>query len=411
MEIKDENIETGIQGMKGIKIKNLAFVQHPRKVDESLLFFVFLRVSSWLSFSLIPVLLTFGSLAAAQEPPTQVLSPQAASIDRLLSRRYDANQPGGVVLVEKGGKVVFRKAYGLASVELNVPMQPERVFRIGSITKQITAAAVLTLVEDGQVDLKAPIGQYLEGMPQAWGAVTVEQLLNHTGGIPNHTEVANYKAHMREDLAPGELLRTYVASLPLDFESGTAYRYSNTGYILLGMLIEKVSAQPYPSFLQTRFFDPLGLKHIRYGSETELIPGLVPGYTKGPKPCSYRSTSQTFASGGLVATADDVARWLQLLYEGKVLTPKSLARMLAPTKLKNGQEVGYGFGIGFRPIGKARLAGHAGGVPGYKSWAEADPVTRTFVVILNNTDAPKGDDADYAKSIFSLLAGVPLQEP
>lgn len=360
------------------------------------------------------IFLTSPLLAAAiqvQEPPPPAVSPLAAQIDAVLSHRYDQAKPGGVVLVMKGGKVLFRKAYGLASVELNVPMQPERVFRIGSITKQITAAAVLTLVEDGQVDLKAPIGQYLEGMPQAWAAVTVEQLLNHTGGIPNHTEVANYKAHMREDLAPGELLRTYVANLPLDFEPGTAYRYSNTGYILLGMLIEKVTAQPYPAFLQTRFFDPLGLKHIRYGSETELIPGLVPGYTKGPKPCSYRSTSQTFASGGLVAMADDVARWLQLLYEGKVLTPKSLARMLAPTRLKNGQEVGYGFGIGFRPIGKARLAGHAGGVPGYKSWAEADPVTRTFVVILNNTDAPKGEDADYAKSIFEFLAGKPLQEP
>ena len=363
---------------------------------------------SWL---LVSALLTFGSLAAAQEPPTQPPSPQAASIDRLLSRRYEAHQPGGVVLVMKGGKVCFRKAYGLASVELNVPMQPDCIFRIGSITKQITAAAVLTLVEDGQVELKAPIGQYLEEVPKAWGTVTIEQLLNHTGGIPNHTEVAVYKAHMREDLTPGELLRTYVASLPLDFEPGTAYRYSNTGYILLGMLIEKVSAQPYPAFLQARFFDPLGLKHIRYGSETELIPGMVPGYTKGPKPCSYRSTSQTFASGGLMATADDVARWLQLLYEGKVLTPKSLTQMLAPTRLKNGQEVGYGFGIGFRPIGKARLAGHAGGVPGYKSWAEADPTTRTLIVILNNTDAPKGDDADCAKSIFEILAGKPLQEP
>jgi CubicO group peptidase (beta-lactamase class C family) len=150
---------------------------------------------------------------------------------------------------------------------------------------------------------------------------------------------------------------------------------------------------------------------MRYGSEAELIPGLVPGYTKGPKPSPYRSTSQTFASGGLVSDADDVARWLQALYEGRLLKPESLARMMTSARLKNGQEVGYGYGVGFRPLGSLRLAGHAGGVPGFKSWAEADPATRTIVVILNNTDSPKGDDAAYAKCVFGQLCGVATPEP
>jgi CubicO group peptidase (beta-lactamase class C family) len=216
---------------------------------------------------------------------------------------------------------------------------------------------------------------------------------------------------MREDLTPARLLEAYVAHLPLDFEPGTRYRYSNTGYILLGMLIEKASGQSYGDFLRTRFFEPLGLKRLRYGSETEFIPGLVPGYTKGPKPSPYRSTSQAFASGGLVATADDVALWLQLLYEGKVLKPESLARMLTPLHLRDGKEVGYGYGVGFRTVAGLHLAGHAGGVPGYKAYAEADPATRTIVVILNNTDVPKGEDAAYAKALFSLLAGLPVQEP
>ena len=360
---------------------------------------------------LVSALLAVSPPVRGQEPSAAVSSPLNAQIDNLLSRRYEANQPGGVVLVMKNGKVLFRKAYGLAVLELAVPMQPDMVFRIGSITKQITAAAILKLVEDGNVELKAPISRYLNTLPKAWEAVTVEQLLNHTAGIPNHTETPAYKTRLREDLPPHDLLEAYVAELPLDFEPGTKYRYSNTGYILLGMLIEKVSGQSYSEFLQKRLFEPLDLKRIRYGSETELIPGMVPGYTKGPKPSAYRSTTQAFASGGLVSTADDVARWLQSLYEGKVLKPASLARMMTPIHLKDGKEVGYGFGIGFRPIAGTRLAGHAGGVPGYKSWAEADPATRTLVVILNNTDAPKGDDADYAKSIFSMLAGLPIQEP
>jgi D-alanyl-D-alanine carboxypeptidase len=355
---------------------------------------------------LFPIL--FSSILLAIGLPAQEPSPQ---IDSLLGHRYETNQPGGVVLVMKAGRVLFRKAYGLASVELGAPMQPDFLFRIGSITKQFTAAAILKLVEEGKVELRAPLSHYLDGLPKGWEAATVEQALNHTAGIPNHTETPSYKDRMREDLPPAEVLNAFVASLPLDFEPGTRYRYSNTGYFLLGMLIEKVSSQSYPDFLRSRFFEPLGLKHFRYGSETELLPGLVPGYTAGPRPAPYRSTTQTYASGGLVGTADDIAKWLQALYEGKVLKPMSLARMLANLRLKDGKEVGYGFGVGFRHLGSTRLAGHAGGVPGFKSWAEADPATRTIVVILNNTDAPKGDDAAYAKSIFGLLLDVPVQEP
>ncbi len=364
----------------------------------------------------LPILLASSLLAGG--PPTTppeasapVPSPLSAQIDGLLGRRYEADQPGAVVLVVKEGKVIHRKAYGLASLELNVPMRPDQVFRIGSITKQVTAAAVLKLAEEGKLDLKAPASRYLEELPKVWDVVTVEQLLNHTAGIPSHKDHPTYKARMREDMTPAELLEAFVANLPLEFEPGTRYRYSDTGYILLGMLLERVSGQAYGELVQKRFFDPLGLKHMQYGSETELIEGLVPGYTKGPKPCAYRSTTQAFASGGLVSDADDVDRWLLALYEGKVLKPESLARMMTPLKLKDGKEVGYGFGIGFRPLGKARLAGHAGGVPGFKSWAETDPATRTVVVILNNTDAPKGDDMAYAKCIFALLAGLPYQEP
>jgi serine beta-lactamase-like protein LACTB len=365
----------------------------------------------FLSLFLTSSLLAGGPATGAPEAVAAAPASLSSQIDALLSRRYEMDQPGAVVLVVKEGKVVHRKAYGLANLELDVPMRPDLVFRIGSITKQVTAAAVLKLVEDGKLDVKAPASRYLDELPKAWEAVTVEQLLNHTAGIPSHKEHPTYKARMREDMTPAELLEAFVANLPLEFEPGTRYRYSDTGYLLLGMLIEQVSGQRYSEFIQQRFFEPLGLKRMRYGSETELIEGLVPGYTKGPKPCAYRSTSQAFASGGLVSDADDVARWLLALYEGKVLKPESLARMMAPLKLKDGKEVGYGFGIGFRPLGKTKLAGHAGGVPGFKSWAETDPATRTVVVILNNTDAPKGDDMAYAKCIFSLLAGLPYQEP
>jgi serine beta-lactamase-like protein LACTB len=315
------------------------------------------------SFTMVLAILVPGFWIGAQEATVNVNPSLAAQADARLSRWFDANQPGATVLLMQDGKVLFKKGYGLANVELNVAMQPDMVFRIGSVGKQFTAVAVMLLVEEGKVDLQAPISQYLENLPKAWKAVTVEQLLNHTSGIPNYTDTKAYWKHMREDFTPTQLLETYVNDLSLDFEPGTQYRYTNTGYVLLGMLIEKVSGQPYARFMRKHLFEPLALKNTRYGTETELIPGMVSGYVQGPKPAAYISMTQPFSAGALVSNAEDLAQWTMALHDGKVVKPESLARMLTPTRLKNGKEIPYGFGLTFRQSQGDRLVGHGGDSP------------------------------------------------
>jgi serine beta-lactamase-like protein LACTB len=363
-------------------------------------------------FSLIMVLtiLVPGLFIQAQEPAVTVAPSLAAQADARLSRWFDANQPGAAVLLIQDGKVLFKKGYGLANVELGVPMQPDNVFRIGSVTKQFTAAAVMLLVEESKVDLQAPISRYLEKLPKTWVSVTVEQLLNHTSGIPNYTDSKDYWKHMREDLTPIQLLELSVNKLPLDFESGTQMRYTNTGYILLGMMIEKVSGQPYARFLQKRIFEPLNLKHTRYDSVTDLIPGMVSGYTLGPKPAYFWSVTQKYAAGGLVSNAEDLARWTLALHSGQVVKPESLARMLTPTRLRNGKEEPYGYGLGFRQSQGNRLVGHGGSVSGFECYVEADPTVKAAAVILHNTDYYKVDNKYLARFLLSQAAGKPIPE-
>jgi len=350
-------------------------------------------------------LLAVACLVAPAQAPAPPFSVQA---EALLAARYEADGPGAAVLVARDGKVLFRKGYGLASVELKVPVSPDMVFRIGSMTKQFTAAGILLLVEAGKVDLQAPISRYLDKTPASWAKVTVEMLLNHTSGIPSYTDDPTFESHFREDFTPQRLLETFVTSKPLDFAPGSSQRYDNTGYFLLGLILEKVSGQPWDAFLKAKIFAPLGMIHTRLGKETELIPGLVSGYTTGPLPAPYLSMTQPGAAGALVSSVDDLAIWTQALHGGKVLKPESLARMLAPTHLPDGKTIPYGFGLGLETMNGRTLVGHGGGINGFTCFMLADPQKHTLAVILNNTDHPKGSDSVAARRLLALAAGDPV---
>lgn len=364
-----------------------------------------------MSRALLPLLAVACLLAPAAGANTPPASPLAMQAEALLSKRYQADGPGAAVLVIRDGTTLFRKGYGLASVELKVPVNPDMVFRIGSITKQVTAAATLLLVEDGKLDLQAPISRYLDKTPESWAGVTLEMLLNHTSGIPSYTDDPEFMRHFRDDFTPERLLTSFVTKKPLDFEPGTNHRYNNSGFYLLGMIIEKVSGQPWDAFMKKRIFDPLGMTRTRLGTETELIPDLVSGYTGGPVPAPYLSMTQPGAAGALVSTVDDLAKWAMALHGGKVIKAENLARMLAPTRTKDGKIHPYGFGIHFRPSQGHRLIGHGGGINGFVCYLETDPTTKTVAVILNNSDRPQGADDYYTRRLLSLAAGKPIEDP
>lgn len=371
-----------------------------------------MRLSHRPLFSALLTILAAGSLPlTAKLAPVRMEEPPAsAAFDALLEPHFKADEAGASVLVMKDGKILYAKGFGLASLELKVPNAPPLVYRIGSVTKQFTAAAIMSLVEDGKVALDAPVSRYLEGLPEAWRPVTVRQLLTHTGGVPSYTDGPEYAAHMREDLPGLKLLETLVWKKPLDFAPGTKWRYSNSGYYLLGLVIEKASGRPYAEYLQTRFFAPLGLAHTRYGTETELIAGMASGYSDG-KPAPYLSMTQPYAAGSLVSTSEDLARWTLALHAGKAVSLDSLKQMTTPVKTSDGKEQPYGFGLMFRESQGHRLVGHGGGINGFVCHLEADPGAHAVAVVLCNTDGPKVGPEYLGRRLLALAAGKPIVEP
>ena len=353
--------------------------------------------------ALIPALVLICPHLHAQAPAPA--PEQLSRLDAKLKRWFPADQPGAAVLLARDGKVLFKKAYGTADASRKTPLQPDMSFRIGSITKQFTAAAVMKLVEEGKIDVGAPVSRYLDGLPDAWKAITVEQLLTHSSGLHNYTDVDAFWEDPARRYRPAELLDAFICKLPLDFIPGTQYRYSNTGYILLGMLIEKVSGKDYPTFLQERLLTPLGLKHTCYDSDEKPVAGLPVGYIKGLRPASFWSVTTKYSAGGLVSTVDDLARWTQALHEGRVLKPESLQRMLTPALLADGVARDYGYGLAFRTVEGHRLIGHDGQVRGFSSLVEADPKTGCVAVILANTSGVPADTDYFSRYLLAMGAG------
>jgi serine beta-lactamase-like protein LACTB len=256
-------------------------------------------------------------------------------MDAYLQTFFKPTAPGAAVLVLKDGQVLLRRAYGLASVELGVPVKPDSVFHVASVGKQFTAAAILRLAEQGKLDLKAPISRYLPEVPAAWATVTVEHLLTHTSGIDNLWNDPAFQRREREDLSPAQLLAAAQAK-PLLYEPSAGFTYATVNYTLLGMILERQAQQPYAEYLEAQFFKPIGMSHTTFDQTPNLVPGLVKPYAPGPKPAPFFSPTLGFGGGSFYSTTEDVARWTLALQNGKVLSPASLKAMTTAFHLKDG---------------------------------------------------------------------------
>ncbi|HET9226441.1 MAG TPA: serine hydrolase domain-containing protein, partial [Thermoanaerobaculia bacterium] len=278
-------------------------------------------------------------LAFAALPSLAQETDLAAYADKLLTETYRAGEPGAAVLVMKDGKPVLRKGYGLANLELNVPVQPETVFEIGSVTKQFTAAAILMLAERGQLSVEDEITKHLPDYPTHGKTITIDHLLTHTSGIPSYTNMPEWMTRVREDLKVEQIIAMFKDK-PLEFAPGENWAYNNSAYILLGAVIEKVSGKTYEDFIEQEIFKPLGMTRSYYGNNSEVVPGRADGYDKeenGYRRARYLSMTQPYAAGSLISTVDDLARWSDALWSGKVLKPESLQRMLTPAQLASGR--------------------------------------------------------------------------
>ena len=292
--------------------------------------------------------------------------------------------PGLSIAVMKNGEIVKAQGYGFSNMEHQVPAKPETIYQSGSVGKQFTATGVMMLVEEGKVNLDDPITKYFPEGPEAWKKVKVRHLLSHTGGISNKLYD---QMNMREDITEDEILKK-IAALPLDFTPGEKWNYSNPGYVLLGILIHRVSGKFYGDFLQERIFKPLGMNTTRIINEADIIPNRAAGYVLDKDVVKNQNwvapMINTTADGSLYFTVLDMAKWDAALYTNKLVKPETLAQMWTSTKLNSGKLEDYGFGWGFDEIRKHKIISHGGSWQGFTTYIARYVDDKLTIVVLTN---------------------------
>jgi len=283
--------------------------------------------------------------------------------------------------------VILARGYGFANLELNVRVTPETVFQIDSLTKQFTATAVMMLAEEGKVGLGESITRYQEGLPARWNGVTVRHLLDHTSGIKSFTSLPDVLARLTFLPTSRDEILALVADEPLEFAPGERYAYNNTGYYLLGHIIEQASGQPYGDFLHERIFAPLGMDATRVNNMDDILPHRASGYVWAENRWwNARPTSMTwaFSAGALVSTVLDLARWGAALGDEALLPKEIWEQMWTPTTLADGMKTGYGFGWRVNDHHGCRSVGHDGTSSGFTAFAEHSLEDDLTVIILMN---------------------------
>ena len=332
------------------------------------------------------------------------LAQDSTQFDQLVQSYVTNRSFMGSVLIARGTNVVFSKGYGFANVEWDIPNSPTTKFRLGSITKQFTAAAILLLEERGKLKVEDPISKYVPDAPPAWNAVTIAHLLTHTSGIPSFTSFPEYKS--REPFATStEQIVSWFRDKPLEFQPGLTMNYSNSGYVLLGYIIERVTGDSYERFVQQNIFAPLGMKDSGYDSNTAIIKNRAAGYSPGPGGrvnAGFIDMSIPHAAGALYSTTEDLLRWEQGLFGGKLLSPASLQKMLTPPA----QRADYAFGVVVGTDNGHKTISHNGGIEGFNTAMGYYPDDKLTVIVLSNMNGPAADE--MLPKLGAMALGLPV---
>lgn len=326
---------------------------------------------------------------------------------RKIAQAYaDRDQFSGAILVARDGKPVFREGFGLANREWGIPNTPDTIFRLGSITKQFTAASILQLAEAGKLGIDDKVSTHYTKAPVAWSAITIKHLLTHRSGIPSYTDLPDFFETQAGISRTPEEIVDLTSQMPLEFEPGAKFAYNNTGYVLLGYIIEKVSGQSYADYLQQHIFDPLGMKHSGYDNTTDILPRRASGYgIEGGTwvNAAYLAMTLPHAAGSLYSTVDDLLIWDEALFGGKVVSAASLADMLTD----HGD--GYGYGIGPDDLGGHKAFRHSGGIPGFSTDMARFQDDGLTTIVLANLETARSGRLD--NEIARLWLGVPSPPP
>jgi CubicO group peptidase (beta-lactamase class C family) len=308
-----------------------------------------------------------------------------AAVDRFVREEVRRQRiPGASVAVLRGGRVILARGYGYADLEHRVPATDSTVYQSGSLGKQFTAALVLQLADSGRLGLDDPIRRYLREGPPRWDTITVRQLLTHTSGIPDYTDSV---VDLRRDYTEDELV-SIAAGLPPLFAPGARWSYSNTGYLLLGAIIRRVTGRFYGDLLRERVFGPLAMRTARVISEADLVPNRADGYRLEGDTIKHQEwvapTLNTTADGSLYLTVRDLARWAAALDSGRVLSPSDLEQAWTPVRLNDGGTYPYGFGWMLDPVRGRPRVGHTGAWQGFRTSLERFPEAHLTVIVLAN---------------------------
>ena len=353
----------------------------------------------------IVVLLLFISFQIYAKPTNQ-------KIDKILNELFDKDGPGGVAIVVKDGKTIYRKAFGMANLELGVKMTPDFIFRIGSVTKQFTAAAIVQLAEQGKIDLTADITQYIKDFPTHGQKISIENLLTHTSGVKNFTSTKEWTQHKKMQYLSSIELVNFFKDQPMTMVPGEKYEYSNSNYVLLGRIIEIVSGQSYQQYLQDNIFNPLKMANTSYDSTKRIIKNRAYGYAKNGdvyENADYISMTQPFAAGAIVSTVDDLAKWQQGLFSYQVISKKNLEKASEPFVLNNGDTAGYGYswGVNGWNIKGEPMISYNGSIAGFKASTKYLTKKGVYVAILSNCRCNNGDDV--SEQIAAIIIGSPYE--
>lgn len=349
-----------------------------------------------------PITPTATAIPTTAPTLTQTTETQLASqLDDYLTTLVEQDRFSGSILVVREGKALISKGYGMANLELDVPNTPQTKFRLASVTKQFTAMAILQLQQQGKLNVQDPICKYIRNCPEAWQPITIHHLLTHTSGIHDYFDTPDVEDFEKKSVSPIQIIDRF-RDLPLDFVPGESIYYSNSGYVLLGYIIEQVSGQPYASFLENNIFEPLQMADTGYDNNRMVIKNRASGYSSQYVNAEYIDVSVLYAAAGLYSTVEDLFRWDQALYTDTLISKPLRDEMFTPFASIPGAELSYGYGwvIG-KQFNHHGVAGW-GGMEGVRTAIDRYPDDQVTIIVLSNReDTSVGDiTSEMARMIF-----------
>ncbi len=352
--------------------------------------------------------LTMAEAEASDRPDDSAVARQ---IDDLLGRVYPSHEPGAVVIVVKNGNVVFRKAYGLADVQAKVTMTPEMNCPIGSVSKPFTAMAIMILAEQEKLALDDPITKFLRECPAHWNRISIRHLLTHSSGIRRLHSMKEYWDHIREDMSPDELI-TMFRDEPPEFAPGDKHGYCNSGYYLLGKIVETVSGQPYEQFVREQILKPLNMSNTSFARNTQPTDNRVRGYQKRGDSfvkAPSMSYSHLYAGGDIITNVDDLTKWDEAMYGKKLISHAGLKQLFTPFALNNGKSSGVAMSWFIDELKGRKCVYHGGGIFGYVAHTIRLPEERVYVALLSNRVDRNARPS--TQGVAEMVAAIAVGEP